>query len=73
MSRSNPIRQLLAKPNSRRLAINAKCAECVGCTLNDLETGFREAISSCSSLSCPLHVFRPFQRKKSLKGAKTHV
>ena len=70
---TDPIKQFLAKPNSRTLAIKAKCAECMGCTLNHLEKGFRESISNCSSLSCPLHGHRPYQHKESLKGQKTHV
>ena len=66
MINSNPLKQLETHPNSRVLAINAKCAECVGCTVNHLEMGFRHSISSCTSLSCPLHRLRPFQAKKSL-------
>ena len=66
MSESNPIKQFEANPSSKTYAIKAKCAECVGCTLNHLETGFKHSISSCTSLACPLHGLRPFQAKKSL-------
>ena len=59
----NPIRQFGAKPSSQKAAIKAKCAECFGCTSNHLERGFRASISECSSYSCPLHRFRPFQAK----------
>ena len=70
---NNPIRQFVANPNSRVAAIKAKCAECMGCTPDHMERGFRASISSCSSYSCPLHGFRPYQREKSLEGQKTAV
>ena len=60
---NNPIRQFVANPNSRVAAIKAKCAECMGCTPDHMERGFRASISSCSSYSCPLHSFRSFQAK----------
>lgn len=58
---NNPVRQFLANPTSKALAIKAKCAECFGCTHDHLEKGFRVSISNCSSYACPLHRFRPFQ------------
>ena len=70
---NNPIRQFVANPNSRVVAIKAKCAECMGCTPDHMERGFRASISSCSSYSCPLHRFRPYKREKSLEGQKTAV
>jgi hypothetical protein len=73
MKRSNPIEQFQSHPLSRAYAIRAKCAECVGCTPDHLEKGFKGSISSCSSYSCPLHRFRPYQREKSLEGQKTSV
>jgi hypothetical protein len=60
---NNPIRQLRAKPSSKTAAIKAKCAECMGCTPDHMERGFRASISECSSYSCALHSFRPFQAK----------
>ena len=60
---NNPIRQFAANPNSRVAAMKAKCAECMGCNLDHMERGFRASISECSSYSCPLHSFRPFQAK----------
>jgi hypothetical protein len=33
---NNPIRQLRAKPSSKTAAIKAKCAECMGCTLDHM-------------------------------------
>jgi len=73
MSKFNPILRFENKPNSRKLANDAKCAECFGCTRDHLEKGFKESISSCSSYSCPLHRFRPYQREKSLEGQKRAV
>ena len=73
MSDSNPICQFHKRPLSRAYAVRAKCAECMGCTLDHLEKGFKESISSCSSYSCPLHGLRPYQREKSLERQKTPV
>ena len=73
MSQPNPILQYANKPTSRVAAIKAKCAECVGCSPDHLEKGFKESISSCSSYSCPLHRFRPYQANKSLNSQKTPV
>ena len=67
MRQSNPILQLKKDPRSRVLAIKAMCAQCFGCTSKDLERGYRESISDCSSYSCPLHSFRPYQAKTSTK------
>ena len=73
MSKFNPILRYHNKPDSRACAIDAKCAECMGCTLDHLEKGFKESISSCSSKTCPLHRFRPYQRENSLERQKTAV
>jgi hypothetical protein len=73
MNKSNPIEQFKELPFSRAYAIKAKCAECVGCTSNHIEKGFRESISSCSSYSCSLYRFRPYQAKKSLEVEKTII
>ena len=73
MSDFNPILQFQSRPSSRAYAVKAKCAECVGCTPNHLEKGFKESISSCSPESCPLHRCRPYQANKSLEGQKTTV
>jgi hypothetical protein len=73
MRNSNPIQQFINNSTSRAYAVKAKCAECVGCTPDHLEKGFKESISSCLSYSCPLHRFRPYQQEKSLEGQKTSV
>ena len=73
MRNSNPIQQFINNSTSRAYAMRAKCAECVGCTPDNLEKGFKDSISSCSSESCPLHRFRPYQREKSLEGQKLPI
>lgn len=73
MSKFNPILRYQNNLDSRAAAIHAKCADCVGCTPNHLEKGFKESISSCTSYSCSLYRFRPYQREKSLEGQKTPV
>jgi hypothetical protein len=73
MSKFNPIARHLKNPNSRTLAVNAKCAECVGCTRTHLEKGFKESISDCTSHSCHLYKFRPYQAKKTLNSQKIAV
>ena len=73
MSDFNPILQFQSRPSSRAYAVKAKCAECVGCTPDHIEKGFKESISSCSSYSCPLHSFRPYQAEKSLNSQKIAV
>ena len=58
---SNPILKAKSMPNSRRFAINAMCAQCMGCTETHIEPGFRKDIKGCASTACPLFAFRPYQ------------
>lgn len=69
MSEINPIIRLRAKP-SRVNAIKAKCAECMGCTADHVERGFRELIRACTAQVCPLHSFRPYQANLGAKPQK---
>lgn len=58
----NPIDRLAASDKkSYKMAIAAKCAECVGCTPGYTEPGFREEIRRCSSYTCPLRPYRPYK------------
>lgn len=59
----NPINRLKRSPHSLRLAINAKCAECMGCTPEAFAPGFRTDIRSCTSPDCPLYLVRPYQSR----------
>ena len=64
----NPIKRFYAKP-TRKTAIFAMCAYCVGCTSVEqkngqedcLEVGFRTYISKCTAPACPLYRYRPYQ------------
>lgn len=60
---SNPIVKSLESPNSKAMAIKAKCAECCGCTSTYLNPGWRQDIRDCTAYGCPLRSFRPFQKK----------
>ena len=71
MNQTNPIKTYYAKP-TRKYAINAKCAECMGCTASTqgkgytdhLEAGFRTLIRNCTATGCPLFQFRPYQHRR---------
>ena len=67
----NPIKRFYEKP-TRKNAIFAFCAHCMGCTAleqgngykDHLERGFAKEIRHCTASSCPLYRFRPYQVKK---------
>lgn len=61
--RLDPIAKAKAKPTSLRLAVTAKCFECMG---GGEDTGTRKLIRACCSLTCPLHTLRPYQSKESV-------
>ena len=58
----NPLARSINAPRSRKLAITAACAHCMGCTVDHEEPGWRKTVKECSSYSCPLWRFRPFYR-----------
>lgn len=59
--RLDPIAKARANPKSLRLAITAKCFECMG---GGGDTGTRNLIRACTSAAtCPLHPVRPYQVK----------
>ena len=58
--RLDPIAKARANPKSLRLAVTAKCFECMG---GGEDTGTRKLIRACTSGSCPLHPLRPYQAK----------
>lgn len=62
MSEMNPIVRFREKPTHLK-AIKAMCSHCMGCTAEHMEPGFRTLIRDCASTHCPLHMYRPFQRK----------
>jgi hypothetical protein len=59
----NPIIRAQSKPNSKRAAIDAMCAACMGCSEQMIEPGFRNEIRDCSAPDCPLWAHRPYQPK----------
>lgn len=59
----NPLVKLKANPTSLRLAINACCGGCHGCTDTYMEPGFKTEIRNCSNTKCGLYAVRPYQGK----------
>ncbi len=59
--RLDPIAKARANPKSLRLAITAKCFECMG---GGEDSGTRKLIRACTSSNCPLHPLRPYQAKE---------
>src|SRR5690554_1398349 len=57
-----PIEKAQDKPTSLRLAINAKCFDCVGCGFDPKP---HNEIRNCQITDCPLWNLRPYQNKKS--------
>lgn len=68
----NPVRRhfdlAAAGKATRKSAIHAMCAHCMGCTAKEqgygpdhIEPGFREQIRNCSSGGCTLMQYRPYQ------------
>ena len=49
--------------SSLRMAINAQCAHCMGCTADHMEPDYRNSIRNCTSNQCPLWHFRPYREK----------
>ena len=55
------VRRATMKTGGRMNAIKAKCLDC--CNFD------RQEVAECTVTTCPLHVWRPFQAKKSTKNA----
>lgn len=60
MPEHNPLLRFDAN-KTRKTAIAAKCAECMGCTREAIERGFKREIRYCTSRDCPLWEFRPYR------------
>ncbi len=57
---ANWIRRSQQNPKSLKLAIRAMCFHCMGGTEKEMpDSGWRQAISECTSFKCPLHTYRP--------------
>lgn len=61
---NNPIARFRKNP-TRPNAIKAMCANCMGCTDEEINPGFRSLIRDCTSPKCPLYAFRPYKEKVS--------
>ncbi len=58
IERLNPIQKSIKNPKSLRLAINAKCYECVGGEDGENQVKY---IRECTSPKCPLFNIRPYR------------
>ena len=68
----NPCVRNTGNTRSLRLAIDAMCAHCMGCTVGHREAGFVGEVRHCASSSCPLWNFRPYQpRQDNREGNRT--
>ena len=56
---TNPVVKNIQSP-SRKNAINAMCAQCMGCDADSAEDGFRNLIRDCQSVNCAIYSFRPY-------------
>lgn len=52
-------------PTSKRLAINARCAQC---ECGEADAGWRSRIKQCATNNCALRLFRPYQDKDRSKA-----
>ncbi len=57
----DPIAKSKRQPKSLRMAINAKCWDCVGA---GVDPNPRQAIRECGGTRCPLYFSRPYQLEK---------
>lgn len=60
---TNPVARAIGNKKSRKIAISAFCAQCMGCNEHHLEPGFRKDIANCTSRKCALWNFRPYQNR----------
>ena len=60
VERLNPLQKARRTPKSLRLAINAKCFDCLGGNADPNVTG---RIRECVIVECPLWNVRPYQTK----------
>ena len=57
--RLSPAEKAAKRPTSLRLAINAKCYDCVGA---DADPGPKARVRDCAIKTCSLHPVRPWQK-----------
>ena len=66
MRNHNPVDRFFTLTPTRKRAIEAMCASCMGCTKNHLEDGFKSEIRNCSTQDCSLYSFRPYKLPKNI-------
>ena len=54
MRMHNLVERFFSLVPSRKRAIDAKCAECMGCTKDHIEEGFKNEIRNCSAPALPI-------------------
>jgi len=59
IERLTPIEKAKRNPNSRKLAVDAKCYECQGF---NADPAVKWRIGNCQMDDCPLHNVRPYQK-----------
>ena len=57
--KKNPIEKSRDNPRSLRLAINAKCYDCIG---QDADPNWRNSIRECTCYDCPLYNVRKYKK-----------
>jgi len=66
MRMHNLVERFFSLVPSRKMAIDANCAECMGCTKDHLEEGYTNEIRNCSAKDCSLYLFRPYKMPKNI-------
>ena len=56
--KKNPVEKWREKPRSLRLAINAKCVDCMG---GPDAAGYVKEIRECTAKDCSLYLVRPYK------------
>ena len=59
-----PIERSKQNPKSLRLAINAKCYDCIYDPYSGIGN-WRMQVSSCTSVNCPLYPIRPLTKPRT--------
>lgn len=64
----NAVVKNLGNIKSLRLAVNAMCFHCMGCTASHFEPGAKDEIRNCTAIHCPLWQFRPYRLQRGKGG-----
>jgi hypothetical protein len=66
--RPTPHEEALQNPQSRRLAIRAKCWDCEG---QGVDPGWQERVRTCVIVDCPLWHVRPYRERGANRPSLT--